>query len=291
MQHVFGRHYHRTTWWRRQKALEGDAGDGWVPGRKRKGRRPSEDIQMESFVRFTAAVIQNVEESGHCDYASIEQKERPPGSRFRYRAVPEALYHRLAGSGFPPAMMAVAICRIAPLNFKTRPGSKASRLTPREGALHDLKREKRAVTADSYLLAYKRRQLEEVLKRDGMPASDRETILQRAEDCHYGEDWVRVYLREHKSPDEMRATGQAPMKESCKGTPAHRVLFSGAQITRRMESYWKHHPRFKECFRFLISLFSRPDTIPRAPYKGGITMVDPELNEEFRLALKLRRNR
>ena len=289
MQHALGRPYHRTTEWRRRKADERGAVG------KHRGRDFSIDVYGEGFVRFTAAVIHAVNENGHCDYGSIVwPREKPPASPFalNWPPAPESLYSQLADSGFPPAMIAVAICRVVPLNFKTRLGARAERLTLREGAIADLRRENQRVTEDAYSLAHKRRQLEEVLRNNETPERARREYLREAEKCHFEADWVRTFLREHQPRDKARGTGRAPMKESCKGTPAHRVQFpAGARLTRRMESYWKHHPRFEDCLRFLVSLFFEPDKIPRAPYKGRITMVDPELNKEFSLAWKLRRNR
>src|SRR5712671_6713383 len=129
MQHRFGRPLHRTTVWRRRKAFErgAEVPPDWKPGPTR-GRGLSEELWGESYLRFTAAVIHNVNESGHCDYGSIWQREKPADSRFRYRDVPVSLFQRLVDSGFQPAMLAVAVCKVVPLNFRTRVGAKPNRL-------------------------------------------------------------------------------------------------------------------------------------------------------------------
>ncbi|HWW00477.1 MAG TPA: hypothetical protein VNZ64_12330 [Candidatus Acidoferrum sp.] len=248
-------------------------------GQPKRGRSFSEDSKSESFLRFAGAVIFNMNESGDWNYASILRQEKAPGERFRYRTIPASLFETLAGSGFPPAMIAVATAKIIPLNFKTRSGAKPIKPAHDEKAVADLRRSAQPVSAESFELARRKAKLERILQDEGVSPSDVRTALTEAWKSGFKADWVRLYFAGHETPAEKRASGKTDSAISCKGTPAHRIRYSGVKLSRRMASYWKHHPRFRDCVRFVHGLFSRD--IPSAPFDGPPTWIDHAGNAEI----------
>jgi hypothetical protein len=284
MQHVFGKPYHRTTWWRRLKAQDRPV----RIGRRKNGRGFSEDNRTRSFVLFTAAVIQNVNVTGHCDYAAIWQQPRPSGFGFHYRDVPNELFQRLADSGFPPAMLAVAVCDTVPLNKITpRKPSSSSKLFLHQKAKVQMKKAGTVCDADHFPIAERRERLKAVLRESGESQGQVRQILAEAEKVAYKADWLHVYLREYKSPTEKKFSGAMPIAPSSRGTLAHDVDYTGAEMSRRMACYWRNHRGFRRCLKLIRSLIAQP--IPKVPYEGGLTMIDWELDSAFKQHMQLMR--
>jgi hypothetical protein len=283
MQHEFGIPFHRSTVWRRDRKEELEANQilpaNWKPEKSR-GRRLCEDGYGKRFIHFTAAVIQMVNETRYCDYAAIYQRRNCP--------VSETLFESLAESGYPPAMLAVAICKIVPLNFRTRPGAKPVKLTPGDKAIVALKKSGQTVNADSYTSERRKALFKSALRENGLSKCDMLTAINEAERCNYHADWIKEILKANESDVARRARGKAPMSESSKGTPACRVDFHGEEISRRMACYWRKHSKYRACVRFLLTLFE--SEVPNAPFAGGLTMVDHEINREFQRYMRLRRD-
>jgi hypothetical protein len=283
MQHVFGKPYHRTTWWRRLKAQDRPI----RIGRCKNGRGFSEDGQTRSFVLFTAAVIQNVNESGHCDYATIRQQGNYSGFGFHYREVSAELYQTLAVSGFPPAMMAVAVCDLVPLNFvKPRKPSSSSKLFLHQKTKVEMKKAGTVYDADHFPIAERRERLKAVLREADYPPDIIREYLTEAEKVRFKADWIQEILREYKSPTDKKFTGKTPLPMSSRGARAHQVEYTGAEISRRMACYWRKHRLFQDCKEFIRSLFIK--TIPKTAFAGGLAMVDWEVNSAFKEHIQLK---
>ena len=282
MQHIFGKPHHRTTRWRRLKAQDRPIRIGW----RKNGRGFSEDNQTRSFILFAAAVIQNVNETGHCDYAAIWQQPRQSGFGFHYRDVSNELFQGLADSGFPPAMLAVAVCDTVPLNKITpRKPSLSSKLFLHQKAKVEMKKAGTVYDADHFPIAERRERLKAVLRESGESQVQIRQILAEAEKVEYKADWLRVYLSEYKSPTDKKFSGAMPIAPSSRGTLANDVDYSGAEISRRMACYWRNHHCFRRCIEFIRSLITRP--IPKTPYEGGLTMIDWEVNSAFKQNMQL----
>jgi len=285
MQHDFGKPHHRSSIWRWGKAQESYV---WVPGRNKRGRGYSHDNMTLSFVLFTGAVIQNVNETGHCDYAAIRQQGNYSGFGFHYREVSGELHQRLAGSGFPPVMMAVAVCDLVPLNFvRPRKPSLASKIFLHQKTKVEMKKAGSLYSVETFPAAERRERLKAVLREAGSPPDSIRACLAEAEKVGYKADWVQAYLREYRSPTDKQFTGKAPLPISSRGTRAHQVEYSGAEISRRMACYWRKHPKFHGCMKFIRSLFTKP--IPKTPFADGLTMVDWEVTAAFEHHMQLRR--
>jgi hypothetical protein len=234
----------------------------------------------QSFVLFTGAVIQNVNETGHCDYATIRQQGSYAGFGFHYREMPDELYQILVISGFPPAMMAVAVCDIVPLNFvKPRKPSAASKLFLHQKTKHEMKKAGMVCSLENYPNAERRERLKAALREADFQPETIRPFLAEAEKVEFRADWVQEYLRDYKSPTDKKFTGKAPLAFSSRGARAHQVDFSGAEISRRMACYWRKHPKFRDCVKFILSLFVKE--IPETPFDGGLTMVDWEVTSSF----------
>lgn len=304
MQHAYGHPLHRSTLWRRSKALAGPI------GKAKLGRAYADDRKARNFLGFTGAVISLVNETGHCDYPEIwQQRSRS------YRETPPALFKKLVACGYPPAMLAVAICEIVPLNFITRRGAQSLKPSVYEAAEAELKR-KGAVTPEGMITAVQRKKIQADLKEQGYSEHDIRTILHEAQKANF-KGWVSEFFREYRTSEERHARGEPTLVSShevdlepakvedddeprtisrrfrirgrVKGTPAHRVRFSGgASISRRMACHWRRHPQFKACVRFLYSLFECEP--PHAPSTKRISLPHPpEFESQVRQALRLRR--
>jgi rubrerythrin len=283
MQHVFGKPHNRSSIWRWGKAQERYE---LSPGRKKRGRGYSHDNMTKSFVLFTGAVIQNVNETGHCDYAAIRQQGSYCGFGFHYREVPAELYQRLASSGFPPAMMGVAVCDLVPLNLVIpRKPSSASKLFLHQKTKVEMKKAGMSCSVENFPAAERRERLKAVLREADYPPHVIRSYLAEAEKVEYKADWVQAYLREYKSPTDKKFTGKAPLPMSSRGTRAHQVEYTGAEISRRMACYWRKHRRFQDCKEFIRSLFVKP--IPKTPFANGLTMLDWEVNSAFQEHMRL----
>jgi len=279
MQHAFGKPHNRSSIWRWRKAQERYV---WIPGRNKRGRGYSHDNRSKSFVLFTGAVIQNVNETGHCDYAAIRPREKYSGSPFGfpYRDMPDEFYQRLSDSGFPPAMMAVAVCDLVPLNLvRRRKPSSSSKLFLHQKTTVEMKKAGLPCDVENFFSVERRERLKVVLRENGTPPETVRLYLAEAEKVGFRADWISEFLREYESESDKKFIGKAPLPLSSRGTRAHRVDFSGAEISRRMACYWRKHSQFQDCKIFLRLLFTKP--IPKTPFEGGLTMDDWEMNSAF----------
>jgi hypothetical protein len=226
----------------------------------------------QSFIGFAGAVISLVLKKGYCDFSELFPCGKSGDSR-RYHPARAEVLTSLRKSTYPPAMMAVAICELIPLNFATRggPGS-ASRIETEWKARKNIRHSRPlpklldALIKDGYSEIDA---LQAVSSVSGLPAGQQSEILKQ--------------VLPHQSPNFYE-----PLGNSCAGTPAHRIDYCrGATITRAMASYWRNHRLYRKCKAWLRSLL--PSVIPRAPYRERVVYAPKLMNASFVEYLKKRR--
>jgi hypothetical protein len=254
----------------------------------RKGRHWASESRDEGFLGFAATVISLINKNGSVGYAELFNRSATGEQRSYWKdKTTDKIFDQLANSGFPPAMLAVAVCMIGRLNSKARRGAKPVNLMPHEQAFRKLK-ESGKVTVQNFETALRREKLEVVLRQNRTKKSDRERFMAEAEKSDFKEKWVFDYLRRYKTPADKRAYGQAPITISSKGTPPHQIDFlNGAELTRQMASYWRKHPRFRDCLRFFKPLLVCD--IPLTPSDRFFQMpYDYFVNGEIQTLAKVR---
>jgi hypothetical protein len=284
MQHTFGKPLHRSTEWRRNKR----GGEG------RRGRRWAKESRDEGFLGFAATVISLINKNGSVGYAELFNRSATGEKRSYWKdETTNGIFGQLANSGFPPAMLAVAACMIGRLNSRARRGAKPIKLMPHEQAFRKLQESGKEITVRNFDIALQREKLEIVLKQNpsmlkGKTKSDREEFWAEAEKSNFKDKWVLDYLRKYKTPADRRAHGLAPTAISSKGTPPHQIDFlNGAELTRQMASYWRKHPRFRDCLRFFKPLLVCD--IPLTPSDRFFQMpYDYFVNGEIQTLAKVR---
>ncbi len=183
-------------------------------------------------------------------------------------------------------MMAVAVCDLVPLNFvRPRKPSSVSKLFLHQKTKVEMKRAGTFCSVENFPAAERRERLKAVLCEADYPPDIIRACLAEAEKIGYKADWVQAYLREYKSPTDKKFTGKAPLPMSSRGARAHQVEYTGAEISRRMASYWRKHRRFHDCKEFIRKRFTKP--IPKTPFADGLTMVDWEVNSAFAEHMRL----
>jgi hypothetical protein len=256
MQHAYGKPLHRSTIWRRLHKKEWKA---WVGRRKKDGKprlkpgRREDDARQQIYVEFVAAVLQLVNEKGYCNWADV--RDYKTGSRFNYHQAEPRLLQAICESGFPPALMVVAVAELIPLNYVNRKlSTKAAYDRKFKGSLDWNAAEPLFEQAGSY----------SPFKEDG---SDIDAAL----------GWTDP--KEDEKP-AMRVIRGA------KGTPAHQIRFmAGAELSLAMASYWRNHRLFRRCRVFLGKLLTKP--VPLGPWGDEIAMVDHLFDEKMRKVRRL----
>jgi hypothetical protein len=181
-------------------------------------------------------------------------------------------------------MLAVAACDTVPLNFRTPPRpSKAAKPFLHEKAEIEVKKGGQVLGVESLSIAERREKLKSVLAVEGYSCKERELTLAEAEKVGLQADWVKAFLCGYKSQEDKRFSGALPTPPSSRGTRAHRVNYSGMEISRRMACYWRGHARFQACIRFLRLLFTRP--LPKTPYPDLWSEISWEVNSAFKRQL------
>jgi hypothetical protein len=282
MQHRFGKPLHRSTEWRRhQRFLK-------YGEQSRQGRRWTTDSQDESFIRFAATVISLINKNGSVGYGELEKTDDKLNRSYWKDETTDEIFDKLASSSFPPAMLAVAACLIGKLNRQTRRGAKPIKLMPHEQAFRKLKESGMEITVKNYETALRREKFEVVLKQNRTKKADRERYIAEAEKSDFKDKWVIDYLMQYQTPPDRRAHDLAPSAASSKGTPPQSIDYlHGAEMTRRMASYWRKHPRYADCLRFFKPLLTRE--IPNVPSDKFYQMpYDYYVNGEFQMWAKVR---
>ena len=113
MQHWLGSRLNRSTVWRRHKRL-----DRIYQPTSNRGRRWVSDAEDQSFIGFTGAVVSLVLEKGYCEFNDLFPVVDKSGDPRHYHPAKDDVLARLRKSAYPPAMMAVAVCELIPLNRK-----------------------------------------------------------------------------------------------------------------------------------------------------------------------------
>jgi hypothetical protein len=278
MQHQFGKPLHRSTEWRRNKS----GGDG------RRGRRWTSESRDKGFLGFAATVISLINKNGSVGYGELEKHNGGWNRSYWKDKTTDKTFAKLAHSGFPPAMLAVAACIIGKLNKKTRRGAKPIKLMPHEQAFRKLKESGMEITVKNYETALRREKFEVVLKQAHTTKADRERYMVEAEKSEFRDKWVIDYLMKYQTPSDKRAYDLAPTAASSKSTPAHQIDFlNGAELSRKMVYYWKHHARFPDCVRFIGDLLT--EERPSVPSDNFYQMpYDYYMNGEIQMWAKVR---
>lgn len=254
MQHQFAKPLHRSTEWRRNKR----GGNG------RLGRRWASDYEDKGFLGFAAIVISLINQNGSVGYAELEKTDDSGNRAYRKDKMASDIFTKLADSGFPPAMLAVAACMIGKLNCRTRRGAKPTKTLPHEKAFLRLKESGDSITVRNWESALRREKLEIVLRRHHTKKADRNRFIAEAEKSGFKDEWVMNYLKEYQTPVDRRVKDLEPSAVSSKGTPPQSIDYiHGAKLTRQMASYWRKHRRFPDCLKFLKPLLTRE--LPRVP--------------------------
>jgi hypothetical protein len=239
-------------------------------------------MESDSFQMFVAAVVTLMNETGHCDYAELfpsvgngnlfinKGRLLRPINPGRYHTPNERTLKAVkSAKEFPPAMMAVAICELVPLNLITRGGPDSA-----DGLRLEAKARKATSSWEDQLL--------DALKREGFSDS---AALESVQQLRSGteEERKRVCLVYHCESDSPQFKGS-----SSRGTPSHRVHFlGGARISRAMASYYRNHRLYRRCLAFLKEIL--PEQLPRAPFTGSLTYI-PKLANRVDNKLWERRN-
>jgi hypothetical protein len=242
------------------------------------GRRQSSVPADESLLAFTGGVICLLRAKRHVAFSNLFPLVGS-GNKPRYYPTHEKVFAQLVKSGFPPAMMATAICELVPLNYLVRGG-------PDSASRGELKAKAKArVLAKSP--AFDR--IREILREDDYSQSEIEKTLNTiaAEPEAARNKTMRGFLMGRTDDSLRHLLGlRESQSHSSKGTPVHRVPFIGASISRAMASYWRNHRQFKHCKPFLRKLLP---FVPANPYPHEGAIVARLASATFVEGMKMRR--
>lgn len=266
MQHRLGKPLNRSTVWRRDKRLD----QIHCPTSNRGRRWVSEDDD-QSFLGFTGAVITLVLEKGYCDFSELFPVVDKSGDPRHYHPAKDDVLARLRKSAYPPAMMAVAVCELIPLNYATRGGrGSASKNETECEALKNI-RDQRTLLE----------RIKAQLIKEGYSGTDAD---QAASDVITMSPDERLAILKELLPQQALELGE-PLGDSCAGTPAHRIDYCrGASISRAMASYWRNHKQYRKCKAWLRGLL--PTIIPTHPHWERVVYVPKLLNASIDECLK-----